>query len=143
MESSYLMSKKIPKQSKRAVIEAALPQLRFRKIGNLFYAQQEGNDSNEIEEFTGKTGLRISSKGLPVTMLAGNRVANEEEIWLHSDGSLHKYLWTASWESYEGGCSQRQYIAQASDHEVSMADLKEAIEFNISDDELDEDSMPF
>jgi hypothetical protein len=63
-------------------------------------------------------------------VVAGNRVANGEEIWLHPDGSLHKYHWTATWETEEAGCSQRLYMVPASEVDISLEDLMEAIECN-------------
>jgi hypothetical protein len=123
--------KKIPLHDKRAVIAAAMPQLQFRRIASLFYGQHDGKELNEVEEFTPNTGLLVSTKPLPSTEAGGNRIANQHEIWLHRDGTLHKYLWTGSWTSLEYGCSQRHYVGPVSDDDVSLEELTEAFEWNI------------
>jgi len=74
-------------------------------------------------------------------MVAGNRVLNEHEIWLHPDGSAHKYLRTATWETLEHGCTQRQYVGPATDEEIILDELLEAINFNI-EETGENDSVP-
>ena len=75
----------------------------------------------------------VSSRTLPPTTSAGNRVANSHEIWLHSDGTFHKYLWCADWESIDCGCSQRHYVASVAYEEVSLEELREEIELHLDD----------
>jgi hypothetical protein len=87
---------------KSILIEESLRFLRFEPIPVLFYLR----DGEEVEEFSPNRGIMISSRTLPPTTSAGNRVANSHEIWLHSDGTFHKYLWCADWESMDCGCSQ-------------------------------------
>jgi hypothetical protein len=138
----------IPSLDKRAVIAAAMRQLQFRRIGSLLYGQHDDDEIKEVEEFTPNTGLLVSTKPLPVTEVGGNRVANQHEIWLHRDGSLHKYLWTATWATFEYGCSQRDYVGPVSNDDVSLEELTEAFEWNIfearqQDDTDEELEQPF
>jgi hypothetical protein len=90
-------------------------------------------DREEVEEFSPNRGIMISSTALPPTTCAGNRVASDHEIWLHSDGTFHKYLWWADWESMEYGCSQRHYVASVTYEEVSLEELRGAIELHLDD----------
>ena len=116
-------------RQKLILIEEALRCLRFEPITVLLYI----GDREEVEEFSPNRGIMISSTALPTTISAGNRVANAHEIWLHSDGTFHKYLWCADWESWEGGCSQRHYVASVADEEVSLEELREAIALHLDD----------
>jgi hypothetical protein len=120
--------------SKSAVIDEALPHLRFERITSLFFVREDGEEVEEVEEFAPQKGLLISTSLLPRTMVGGNRVANSSEIWLHPDGTLHKYLWTAAWESLEYGCSQR-HVGPAGEEAISLEDLIEQIEINLADSE--------
>lgn len=120
--------------NKRAIIQAALPLLRFERITSLFFVQ----DGETIEEFSAQLGVPISNRSLPTTLVAGNRVANSHEIWLYPDGTLHRYLWTATWETFDG-CSQWHYVGPATEEDVSLEDLKEQIESYIySDSDMDD-----
>jgi hypothetical protein len=114
---------------KLILIEEALRFLRFEPILVLLYLR----DGEEVEEFSPNRGIKISSRTLPPTTSAGNRVASEHEIWLHSDGTFHKYLWCADWESMDYGCSQRHYVASLAYEEVSLEELREAIELHLDD----------
>jgi hypothetical protein len=116
-------------RQKSILLAEALPFLRFGPIPALLYRR----DGEEVEEFSPNRGIMISSRRLPPTTSAGNRVANAHEIWLHSDGTFHKYLWCADWESWEGGCSQRHYVASVADEEVPLETLREAIELHLDD----------
>jgi tRNA pseudouridine-54 N-methylase len=78
----------------RARIAAALPVFHFRRIETLFYVDERGR---EVTEHAHAQGVLISSHHLGVTLSAGNRVANNSEIWLYPDGSLHEYLDAATW----------------------------------------------
>jgi len=116
-------------RQKLILIQEALRCLRFEPITVLLYI----GDREEVEEFSPNRGIMISSRTLPPTTSAGNRVANSHEIWLHSDGTFHKYLWCADWESIEYGCSQRHYVASVAYEEVSLEELREAIELHLDD----------
>jgi hypothetical protein len=116
-------------RQKLILIEEALRCLRFEPITVLLYI----GDREEVEEFSPNRGIMISSTALPTTISAGNRVANEHEIWLHFDGTFHKSLWCADWESMEYGCSQRHYVASVAYEEVSLEELREAIELRLDD----------
>jgi hypothetical protein len=116
--------------AKRVTIEEALTDLRFERILTLFF-DQEGK---AVREFSSQTGLLISSHFIGVTLVAGNRVANTSEIWLHPDGTLHEYLEAATWETLEGGCTQKHYIGPADEDKISLEDLKEQIAFNLESD---------
>ena len=120
-----------PMPSKRAVIAEALPHLRFERITSLLFVREDGE---EVEEFAPRKGLLISTSSLPRTIVGGSRVANDSEIWLHTDGTLHEYLWTAAWESLEYGCSQRHYIGPVGEEVISLEDLLEQIEINLAED---------
>jgi hypothetical protein len=113
---------------KKAMIEAALPQLSFEHIPVLLFLR----DDEEVEELAAETGLLISESRLPQTRVAGNRVVNTCEIWLYPDGTLHEYLKAATWETAEGGCTLRLYVGPASEQKFSLEELSEAIEFNIA-----------
>jgi hypothetical protein len=117
--------------SRRAVIEAALPRLHFERITSLFFVREDGE---EVEEFAPQRGLLISASSLPREIFEGNKVANASEIWLHPDGSLHKYLWSSAWESLEYGCTQRRYVGPVGEETVSLEDLLEQIEINLAED---------
>jgi len=112
------------------MIEAALPYLSLERIRVLFFML----DCEEVEELATETGLLISERLLPQTTVAGNRVANTSEIWLYPDGTLHEYLKAATWETLEGGCTQRHYVGPASEEKISLLDLREAIESNLAPD---------
>jgi hypothetical protein len=116
--------------TKRQLIELVLPLLHFERIPALLYLEEDGN---EVEELAPSSGLMISTITLPATTSAGDRVANDHEIWLHSDGTFHKYLWTAAWETLEFGCTQRHYLEAVGDEEVSLEDLIEQIELQLDD----------
>jgi len=53
----------------------------------------------EVREYADAQGVLVSSHRLGGTISAGNRVANNSEIWLYPDGSLHEYLNAAVWET--------------------------------------------
>ena len=114
---------------RQKLIEEALRVLPFERIPALFYLR----DGEEIEEFFPNKGIMISSRRLPPTISAGNRVANAHEIWLHSDGTFHKYLWCADWENMNCGCSQRHYVASVAYEEASLEELREVIELHLDD----------
>ena len=116
-------------RQKLILIEEALRCLRFEPIPVLLYLR----NGEEVEEFSPNRGIMISSTALPPTTSAGNRVANAHEIWLHSDGTFHKYLWCADWESMDYGCSQRHYVASVAYEEVSLEELREPIELHLDD----------
>ena len=116
-------------RQKLILIEEALRFLRFERIPVLLYLR----DGEEVEEFSPNRGIMISSTALPTTISAGNRVANEHEIWLHFDGTFQKYLWCADWESMDYGCSQRHDVASVAYEEVSLEELREAIELRLDD----------
>ena len=75
-------------------------------------------------------GVLISSHRLGRTLSAGNRVANNSEVLLYPDGSLHEYLEAATWETSEGGCTQRTYVGPAQEDRITIDDLEEQIEFH-------------
>ena len=112
------------------MIEQALPYLKFERITILFFT----DDGEEVEEFASQTGLRISSSCLGITSVAGNRVVNKCEIWLYPDSTLHEYLEAATWETPEGGCTQRHYIGSVGVERISLEDLQEQIAFNLAPD---------
>jgi hypothetical protein len=116
-------------RQKLILIEEAPRLLRFEPIPVLLYL----GDHEEVEEFAPNRGIMICSRALPTTTSAGNRVANEHDIWLHFDGTFHKYLWCADWESMDYGCSQRHYVASVAYEEVSLEELREPIELHLDD----------
>jgi len=123
---------------KRALINAATPRLRFERITMLLYFK----DREEVEELSPQLGLVISCRSLPQTFVAGNRIANASEIWLYPDGTLHKYLWTATWNDLEFGCSQRHYVGPVDEDAISLKDLQEQIEtYLAADGDADRDFM--
>ena len=121
---------------KLALIEAALPRLRFQRIPVLFYTaiNERTTECEEVVEFGPVRGILLLSSQLPMTIVAGNRVANSAEIWLHADGTLHEYLEMATWEALETGCTQRQYVGPVTEARISLGDLKEQIDCNLADD---------
>jgi hypothetical protein len=98
-------------RQKLILIEEALRFLRLEPIPVLLYSR----DGEDVGEFSPNKGVMISSTPLTVITSAGNRVASCHEIWLHSDGTFHKYLWCADWETMEYGCSQRHYVASVAE----------------------------
>ena len=112
---------------KRALIAAAAPHLHFERITILLYI----DNGEEVEELSPQLGLMISGYSLPPTFVAGNRIANAKEVWLYPDGTLHEYLWTATWNDVAFGCSQRHYVGAADDEAISLEDLQEQIEINL------------
>jgi hypothetical protein len=123
--------------TKQALIAAAMPLLKFENITKLLYIR----DGQEVEELSTQLGLAISSRSLPKTFVAGNQVANATEFWLHPDGTLHRYIWTACWSDPGSGCSQRHYVGLADEQEISLKELQDQIEMYLSeedDEEMDE-----
>ena len=120
----------VTRLKKRTLITVATPLLRFERITILLYMK----DHEKIEELSPQLGLFISGRRLPQTVVAGNRIANESEIWLHPDGTLHKYLWTANWSDLEFGCSQRHYVGPVDEDAITLEDLEEQIEIYLADD---------
>jgi hypothetical protein len=120
----------------RARIVAALPVFHFRKIETLFYLDERGR---EVTEYADAQGVLISCHYLGVTLSAGNRVANNSEIWLYPDGSLHEYRTAAAWETFEGGGTQRTYVGPAEEDRITIDDLDEQIEIH-SDPHWEDDS---
>lgn len=121
---------------KKTLIKWALPRLSFERIPVLVYMQ----DCEEVEEFAAETGLLISDSLLPPTTVAGNRVANRREIWLSPDGTLHEYLEAATWETLEGGCIQRHYVGPASEENIALEDLRDAIALNLESEDDEDDA---
>jgi hypothetical protein len=124
-----------PLSPKRELIDLVLPILQFERIPLLFFIEGE----EELKEFSSQTGLSISTHFIGVTLVAGNRVANTSEIWLHPDGTLHEYLEASTWESYEWGCIQRHYVGPASEDKIWLNDLEQQIAFNLAPDRDDDD----
>ena len=104
----------------------------------MFYVDERGR---EVTEYADAQGILVSAHRLGVTLSAGNRVANNSEIWLYPDGSLHEYLNAAAWETLEGGCTQRTYVGPAQEDRITIDDLEEQIAFHSAPDwEDDNDS---
>jgi hypothetical protein len=122
----------------RARIAAALPVFHFKRIDTLFYVDERGR---EVTEYADARGVLISSHRSDVTLPAGNRVANNSEIWLYPDGSLHEYLNAAAWETLEGGCTQRTYVGPAQEDQVAIDDLEEEIKFHSAPDWEDDNDF--
>ena len=95
----------------------------------------------EVREHADAQGVLISSHRLGVTLSAGNRVANNSEIWLYPDGSLHEYLDAAAWETFEGGCTQRTYVGPAQEDRITINDLEEQIKFHSAPDWEDDNDF--
>lgn len=124
------MISEIAKSTIRALIAAALPFFHFKRIETLFFTDEDG----EVSEFAGARGVLISSSFLCKTVVAGNRVANTSEIWLYPDGTLHEYLEAATWETFEGGCTQRLYVGPAREEQIAIEDLQEQIAIHMAPD---------
>jgi hypothetical protein len=120
------------------LIAAATPLLKFGEITKLLYMK----DGQEVEELFPQLGLALTARRLPPTFVAGNQVANATEFWLHSDGTLHKYIWTACWPDPATGCSQRHYVGPAGEEEISLKDLREQIEMYLSEEDDEEAVEP-
>jgi hypothetical protein len=136
------MSTTIPSHSHRAAIDAALPHLRFTPIGSLFYFEI-GNERNSVLEFMCHDGaVRIPTPTGLFTIVTGNHVLKEEEIWLHRDGTLHMYLRFAIWEPLEYGRDQRTYVRPVHLDEVPLAQLVHALEVHVLEPEDDDDEDP-
>jgi hypothetical protein len=124
----------------RSRIAEALPLFHFRRIETLFYLDERGH---EVTEYADARGVLISSRRLGVTLSGGNRVVNNSEIWLYPDGSLHEYLDAATWETFEGGCTQRSYVGPAQEDRITIDDLEEQIEFHSAPDWEDDNGSDF